>query len=199
MTRCRNCGRVNPDGSAFCDRCGKSLTEVQPPIQRRECPQCGAFNTVSATSCKSCSAVLPSLYPDISSTLASTGSPSQTDGWLRDSVDVRSQKPSIAAVLMVGAGISELIVAARDLTMQVPATDIPIDLSGLLLLCGAFELILGLVVIAGAYVAFKRGSFMLTVVATIAGMLAVGPFYLGFLMSLVALVMVALSKDEFLE
>lgn len=197
MTKCHNCGRQNPDRSAFCDRCGKPLIAEQVPIQSRECPKCGALNPVSATSCKDCSTDLPSLYPDISSTLASTGSPTQADGWLQDSVDARSQKPSIAAVLMVGAGISELMVAVRDLTMQAPATDLPIDLSGLLLLCGTFELVLGLIVIAGAYLAFKRGSFTLTVIATIAGMLAVGPFYIGFLMSLLALVLVALSRDEF--
>ena len=199
MTKCHNCGRHSPDKSAFCDRCGKPLIEEQVPIQSRECPKCGAPNPVSATFCKDCSTDLPSLYPDISSTLASTGSPAQTDEWLRDPVDARSQKPSIAAVLMVGAGISELVMAARNLTMQAPVTDLPIDLSGLLLLCGMFELVLGTIVIAGAYVAFKRRSFTLTVIATIAGMLAVGPFAIGLLMSLIALVLVALSRDEFEE
>jgi ribosomal protein L40E len=197
MTKCHNCGRMNPDRSAFCDRCGKPLIAEQILIQSRECPKCGALNTVAATSCKACSTVLPSLYPDISSTLASTGSPAQTDEWLQDSVDARSQKPSIAALLMVGAGILELFTAMRGFTAHVPTTDLPMDVSGFVFFCASLELLMGLIVIIGAYVAFKRGSFTLTVIATIAGMLAVGPFAIGLLMSLIALVLVALSRDEF--
>ncbi len=190
---------MNPDRSAFCDRCGKPLTAEQIPIRSRECPQCGVFNSVAATSCKACSTVLPSLYPDISSTLASTGSPAETDGWLQDSVEARSQKPSIAAVLMVGAGILELFAAIRGFTAQVPTTDLPINVSGFIFFCASLEFLMGLIVILGAYVAFKRGSFTLAVIATIAGMLGVGLLDLGSLMSLVALVLIALSKDEFLE
>jgi hypothetical protein len=110
-----------------------------------------------------------------------------------------SQKPSIAAVLMVGAGVLEIFTAMRGFTEQIPTTDLPIDVSGLVLFCASLVLIMALIVIAGAYVAFKRGSFTLAVIATIAGMLGVGAFYLGFLMSLIALVLIALSKNEFQE
>lgn len=199
MTKCRYCGRANPDRAPFCDRCGKPLVAEQVSIQSRVCPNCGVMNPVSATSCKNCFMALPSLYPEISSTLASTGLPAQTDGWPQDAADTPSQRPAIAALLMVGGGISELILAVRDLTMHVPATDLPIDLSGLVTFCGALELILGLIVIAGGLVAFRKGSFTLILVAAIAGMLGVGPFYVGFIMSLIALILVALSRDEFEE
>jgi hypothetical protein len=114
-------------------------------------------------------------------------------------VDARSQKPSIAAILMVGTGILDIIYGIQGFTAKVPATDLPVDFSGLILFCSSLVFVMGLIVLAGAYMAFKRGSFTLTVVATVAGMLGLGVFYLGFLMSLIALVLVALSRDEFEE
>jgi hypothetical protein len=121
------------------------------------------------------------------------------DGWWRDDVDARSKKPTIAAILMVGAGISELYSAVLGFRVQAPVTDLPINVSGLILFCATLMLVMGVVVTAGAFVAFKRLSFTMAMIATIAGMLGVGPYALGSLMSLIAMVLVALSKEEFRE
>ena len=43
---CDQCGRIRPDGSKYCDRCGKQFA--------KECPDCGQTVDIMADYCGNC-------------------------------------------------------------------------------------------------------------------------------------------------
>ncbi len=108
-----------------------------------------------------------------------------------------SQKPVYAAIFLAGAGVLDMFTAIIILDTKAPVTDVPINLSGFILFCGVLVFLLSLAGFAGAFVAYEKGSLTLVLVATIAVMLGVGPFYLAFLFGLVALILIALSTEQF--
>jgi pSer/pThr/pTyr-binding forkhead associated (FHA) protein len=76
MPRCANCGKVNRDGSMFCQDCGTSLADAAPapmggpgsgpmggPVGSGpavlSCPACGAANQPGQNFCKQCGGTLP--------------------------------------------------------------------------------------------------------------------------------------------
>src|SRR5437773_6396494 len=63
MPRCANCGKVNKEGSLFCQECGQKLEE---PVKKAApkaadgptCPACGAVNPPGMNFCKMCGTAL---------------------------------------------------------------------------------------------------------------------------------------------
>lgn len=106
---------------------------------------------------------------------------------------------------MIGAGVLEIASGVRTLTTDVTsaasAAGIPTEfvssIQGMLQFCGVLFLVFGVIVGIGGVFAFKRRHHMLALVAAIFGMLGVGPFMLGSLLSLIALVLLAISGDDF--
>lgn len=182
VAKCVDCGRENPDGSMFCDRCGKMLPPRKESLSDVPCPACGSPNPESAALCAGCGR-------DLGSRDMFLGGPERVAAF-------QWTKPTIAAILMVEAGVADLYSSFHAFTVQPPVTDLPIDVSGLLCLCGSFILVCALIVIFGAYFAYSRRRFTLAITGTAAGILGVGPLGLGSLLSFVALVLVALSADE---
>lgn len=108
-----------------------------------------------------------------------------------------SQKPVIAAVMFAGAGVLDLISAIRLLTYDGYIPDYGVDVSGFLAFCGALVLIFGCCALFAAFTSYRRERFSLTLAAGTLGMLGVGPLYIGSVLALVGVIIVAVARNEF--
>ena len=190
---CSYCGSLNPPYAAFCSNCAKDLVQrpasSPPRLYTRYCGWCGAGVDPDARTCGRCG--------------HDPAGPSAEHMMLEPRP--MSQKPLVAGILMIGAGILELFSAFQLLTLDVSTaaseagipSDIASGIAGFLQVCGAMVVIFAVIVAAGGALTFRRKSFTIGIVAAIFGMLGIGPFYLGSLFSLVALILVAVSRDDF--
>jgi len=110
-----------------------------------------------------------------------------------------SNKPKIAGVLLVGAGILEIVAAMRVWSVDVSGAGLPpeVNISGFVAACGTIIFVMGLAALMGSYAAFRKNSFLLAVTASVAGMLGLGVYDLGSVLSLIALILIVLARDEF--
>jgi hypothetical protein len=67
----------------------------------------------------------------------------------------------------------------------------------ILYICGAIELIFGLLALLGAIMCFRGTNWGIALVGGIFGLLSIGAFGAGSLFGLIGLIFVAISKDEF--
>ena len=109
-----------------------------------------------------------------------------------------SQKPQIAGVLLIGAGILEIISAIAIWSSDIPSYGYTgIDLEGMVHVCGTIVFVLAAVALLGSYSAIRKDSFVLAISASIAGLLGVGVLYLGSVLSFVAMILIIIARDEF--
>lgn len=223
---CMSCGKENPDDLAYCSHCGvKFMSKPQDSAdsEQRRCTYCGAANPPYVSFCMNCSRDLVKIPASVAAAryCGWCGAPALADARfcgrcghdpagpsasrVKTEPPQSSSKPLIAGVLMIGAGVLEIVSGIRTLTTDVSsaaaAAGIPSEfvssIEGMLQFCGALFLVFGAIVGIGGVFAFKRRYHMLALVASIFGMLGVGPFMLGSLLSLVALVLLAISRDDF--
>ena len=60
-TRCPNCGKEVKPGSKFCEKCGKKLVVITPPVTQKtlvQCSQCGYTNNATLKFCVQCGKTL---------------------------------------------------------------------------------------------------------------------------------------------
>jgi len=111
---------------------------------------------------------------------------------LYDTVPVaRSEDPTLAGILMIVTGVTALM-SVLFLTAIMDA----IAPSGFLGCCIGIYFLFGLASIVGGILAVKRKAYGLTVVAAVLGLLTFAGFY-GFVANLIAIFLLARSKDEF--
>ncbi|MDQ1372488.1 MAG: hypothetical protein QG582_1405, partial [Candidatus Thermoplasmatota archaeon] len=108
-----------------------------------------------------------------------------------------SQKPVVAAAMFAGAGVLDLFGAFMLLTYDGYVPEYGVDVSGVLEMCGALAFIFGCCALAAAFMSYRRERFSLTLVAGTLGMLGVGPFYIGSVLALVGIIIVAMARNEF--
>ena len=101
----------------------------------------------------------------------------------------KTAKPVVGGVLIILGGIIDLFFGIPLATMGTAFAGIPFFPTSMLLICGVIWIILGLIGIIGGIFAIKRKKFGL---AIIGGVLTI---YTG--LSLIGLILVAISKDEF--
>ena len=70
-------------------------------------------------------------------------------------------------------------------------------ISGIFCICGTIEFIFALVMIAGGMAALDRRMWGLALTGSILGLFTIGFFLETSIMSLIALVLLAISRDEF--
>jgi hypothetical protein len=114
--------------------------------------------------------------------------------------------PLVAGILLIGAGLlglftwtSALALDSSMLQSVLPA-DAPItieQLQSILVTCGIIGCILSVFALVGGIVAVKRKSWGLAIVGGILGIFTIGPIFLGSIISLVGLILVAVSRKEF--
>lgn len=201
--RCPHCGAENPDGSKYCSDCGMRMilsTETsvaQPPPppataplaeDRLICPHCGFSNPERARFCSGCGGVV---RPGVSRPWATAyPSPSAVSF-----VPQSTRKPLIAGVLMLVNGALAVLATFVFLPSIEQQTE-ELGLGGYATLCGVVNLIFACGSFLGGVLAIRRRYWLLALAGSIMSMLC-GAFYIGFLFGIIAIVLVAASRDEF--
>lgn len=201
MRLCTNCGFKNPDGSTFCVRCGHNLANQPPALN---CPSCGAPNIPKTVFCEACgkriSLEIPPLKAEPKDQPLETLSP--VPGLEMDESKSLMQKvrgfgkPFWAGVLLIVGGMLDIASGIVTFNTEVPSNDLGIDLSGYLVCCASLTMIFGAGAIFGGILSLRKEHFYFVLVGTIVGMLGLG-FLLGFLLSFVAMIIVATSRDDY--
>ncbi|MCX6671840.1 MAG: hypothetical protein NTX92_07975 [Euryarchaeota archaeon] len=117
-----------------------------------------------------------------------------------------SSKPVIAGILLIIAGLLGLFTWASALAIDssiiqnVLPADSPItveQLQSFLTTCGIIGAVLSIFTLAGGIVAMKRKAWGLAVIGGILGLFTIGPMLLGSILSLIGLIIVAISRKDF--
>jgi len=211
--KCASCGTENPDGSKYCNMCGKTLLVATPPLAKRWiCPSCGASNPDYASFCFNCAKDLSQLRPTGSGrSCARCGAPVGSADMIcgrcgcdpagleskRLEPTPRSKKPVIAGVVLVGSGILDIVSGVSLFTVNGQLPDVPIDFTGMLHTCGSLAIFFGIIALLGGWLSFVRKKYALALLAAALGMIGLGPFYLGAVLGFIGLILLALSNDEF--
>jgi len=116
----------------------------------------------------------------------------------------------IAGILMIiafliavyqAAGIFLLETNTMDIEDQIDnQVDQDIDMSfidTILNICGAVMLIFGFFLLLGGIFAIKKVHWMIAFIGSLLGVFTIGPLFAGSILSLIALVLLFLAKDEF--
>jgi hypothetical protein len=105
----------------------------------------------------------------------------------------------IAALLALGMGAMAMIMDAQqvqDAGVDLPEGMTAQDFQDLLNVCGAILLVFAVIAIIGGAFALGRKHFWLVVIGGVFGIFGIG-MVIGAILSLIGLVLVAVSKDEF--
>jgi hypothetical protein len=120
-----------------------------------------------------------------------------------------SSKPTAAGILLLlaaiqGIGIGVIMAVFGEameswMMLNVDLSDLPanIDIGQIFMICGAMMLIFGIFALVGAVMALQRKSWSLAVIGAVMGLFTVGIFLTGSIFSLIALILLAVSRDEF--
>ena len=112
-------------------------------------------------------------------------------------------KPMIGGILLVVAAI--LSIANWGYILAVFATDptaagfmslIP-GLATLVYVCGGIFIVLSIITLLGGIMALRRRMWGLALVGSILGLLIIGPVGVSSLLSFIALIIIAISRNEF--
>lgn len=118
----------------------------------------------------------------------------------------RSSLPLIAGILLILAGVSGLFSASMLLAMDpemvtayLPPNVLisPEQLLSFFLVCGVVIGILSIFTLVGGIVAVKRKAWGLAIIGSILGLFTIGPVFSATILSLIGLILIALSKKEF--
>jgi hypothetical protein len=96
---------------------------------------------------------------------------------------------------MLIGGIIDLIFAAMILVIG--AALVPLGLGAAVVICAIIPLIFGLLAILGGIMAIQRRSWGLALTGAIFCMVSIGFYGLSFILGLIALILIAISKDDF--
>jgi hypothetical protein len=103
----------------------------------------------------------------------------------------KSVMPIVGGILIIVGGIIELYWGAAFIWTSNALPFDFFDFGDILEICGAILLILGIVAILGGVLAIMRKKFGIAVLGGILGLLG------AFILPLIGLILVAVSKDEF--
>ena len=113
----------------------------------------------------------------------------------------QSSLPVAGGALILIAGIMGIITWGWIMAAGATAASfLPIGggfLTGLILLCGAIGIIFSLIALIGGFMGIQRKMWGLALAGGIFGILGVGLFGVGSLLSLIGLILVAISHGDF--
>jgi hypothetical protein len=124
---------------------------------------------------------------------------------------IKTNKPLIAGILLLIAGLLGIYTWATtaifDIStidpsvieqFQQSGVDITIEqIQDMLGICAIIGIILSIFPFLGGILSIKRKMWGFTIVMCIIGLFTIGPFLLSSILSLIALILIALSKNEF--
>jgi hypothetical protein len=128
-----------------------------------------------------------------------------------DNEIINSYKPIIAGILLLIAGLlgiyTWISTAIFDISTIDPTiieqlrqsgVEITIEqMQNILGVCAIIGIIISIFPILGGITSIKRKMWGITIVMSIIGLFTIGPFLLSSLLSLIALILIILSKKEF--
>jgi len=163
----------------FCPKCAVSLKRPgQFHEPERKCPKCGRILEHGATVCPVCIWDSPS--------------------WIDEASRPKSDKPIIVGILLSAAFILAVVSSVMMLGSSESLEDTsPIDISGFVSCCVMIIWFAAISSLLGAILSFKRSKYTLVILAAAFGMLGLGPFYLASVFSLIAMIIAAVSKDDY--
>lgn len=116
----------------------------------------------------------------------------------------KTSKPLIAGIFLIIAGIEGLIiggiVAALGGTFAATMEEIPggEGFGGIFVVCGIVFMIFGILALLGGIMSATRKNWAIALIGSIFGLFCLGLlFFEASLLSLIALILIAISKDEF--
>jgi len=111
----------------------------------------------------------------------------------------KTMKTMIAGILLILAGIISIAFWALVFTDPLVlgfAAMIP-GVTAIIIVCGAIAIILSLLTLLGGVMAFRRKMWGLALLGSILGLFTFGFFGISSLLSFIALILVAISRNEF--
>ncbi len=114
--------------------------------------------------------------------------------------------PMIAGILLILAGMLGLFTWAAAFALDpsmiqaILPQNSPItaeQLQSVFVLCGAIGCVCSILTLAGGIVTLKRKAWGLAIIGSVLGLFSIGPIFIGSILSLIGLILVALSKKEF--
>jgi len=108
-----------------------------------------------------------------------------------------SGTPIAAGVLLLIGGILALIDGVIVLALGSLAGSLVPEAGAIYAVCGALVMVFGILGLLGGIVALQRKLWALALVGAIFCMLSIGPYFISSILGLIALILVAISKNEF--
>ena len=223
---CPSCGVSNPPGAAFCNGCGRKLPSSSTS---ERCPFCGADGQEFQLNCTKCGKELPRGQKTEplagAATAPAAATPATTracpicgrpmgiyadrcdycsrpdvnyDDYSEVSYQDESELPVIGGVLILIAGVLGLLHGLLTLGAVGEVHALGYEVPGSVTCCAGLMCLFGLIAVFGGYNAIKRDSVLLAIVGGILGILSIG-FFIGALLSLIGMILVAVSHKEFSE
>lgn len=117
-----------------------------------------------------------------------------------------SKKPTIAGVLMIIAFLLAVYNAASFFFLDVSVGNIEEQVgeqvsqdlvNTVINACGVITLVFGFFLLLGGYFAIKKAHWGIALLGSILGIFSIGPLFIGSVLSIGALVLLLMSKEEF--
>ena len=108
-----------------------------------------------------------------------------------------TQMPIIGGVFLILAAILGFIGAAQLFLVGGYFAILGPAVAGILAVCGILIIVFSMFALLGGVMAVQRKMWGLALVGGILGLFAIGPFFLASLLSLIGLILVGISKDDF--
>ncbi|HUV61744.1 MAG TPA: zinc ribbon domain-containing protein [Thermoplasmata archaeon] len=111
--------------------------------------------------------------------------------------------PVIGGALLIVTAVMGLFMGAMLLAVDVSELDqYGLDIAGDLLedimtVCGTIIIVLSLIVVLGGFFGVMRKHWGIAIVGGVLGLFIIGPMMIGSLLSLVGLILIAVSRKEF--
>jgi len=116
--------------------------------------------------------------------------------------------PKPSSGVLIGAGVLNIITAVigfivGSLLVVGGGMMMPFDptgtMAGIVALCGGLTLLGGIFALLGGIFSLKRTNFGMSVLASLLGMIFTAPTIIGFILGMIALILVIVGKDDFLD
>jgi len=122
---------------------------------------------------------------------------------------INNNKPLIAGILLIIAGLLGIYIwisasffdlSLIEESLRQSGADIPIEqFESILNTCTTIGLIISIFPILGGIFSIQRKNWSFCIVLAVIGLFTIGPFFISSLLSLISLILIILSKNEFGE
>ncbi|MDH7508198.1 MAG: zinc ribbon domain-containing protein [Methanomassiliicoccales archaeon] len=164
------------------------------------CPSCRHAVPMDANVCPYCGYVIK---PEVAKAAAPQKAPPQAAP-----VGARqmTSKPVVGGALIIISGligiVMGLILAAlsgeiEEMLQDMYGPDVISAVEGALVACGVIWFIIGLIALVGGVFAIRRKKWGFAIVGGVLALLTVGPWFIGSILGLVGLILIAMSRNEF--